>query len=214
MKHQEMSVLLGSDTIQYMTTEMVEMKSFVARGNAIRLSKGKDIYNAAKYLAGDDMNEFVEALIRKYGGTRETYIRVEGKGPKSRTIADIRVAVKLAMKMDSDFELEVIDSFIGLSEWRLKGGDEFRLLNQAIDRYLPGREDKASNKGCYINIAKIIRRRCDALPVRATDQTWNQESADKHAQSMRYEMQTKLVSLLELGLVRDWDHLKELAERV
>ena len=160
------------------------------------------------------MNDFVEALIRKYGGTRDTYIRVEGKGSKARTIADIRIAVKLAMKMDPDFELEVIDSFIGLADWRLKGGDEFKLLNQAIDRYLPGREGKESNQGCYINIAKIIRRRCDAAPVRATDPTWNQESADKHAQAMRYEMQHKLVNLLELGLVRDWEHLKELAERV
>ena len=209
-----MNDLLGSDAIQYMTTEMVEMKSFVARGNSIRLSKGKDVYNAAKYLNGDDMNEFIDALIRKYGGTRDAYIRVDGKGPKARTIADIRIAVKLAMKMDSDFELEVIDSFIGLADWRLKGGDEFKLLNQAIDRYLPGREGKASNQGCYINIAKVIRRRCDATPIRATDTTWNQESADKHAQSMRYEMQHKLVNLLELGLVRDWEHLKELVERV
>ena len=214
MKHQEMTVLLGSDAIQYMTTEMVEMKSFVARGNSIRLSKGKDVYNAAKYLNGDDMNEFIDALIRKYGGTRDAYIRVDGKGSKARTIADIRIAVKLAMKMDSDFELEVIDSFIGLADWRLKGGDEFKLLNQAIDRYLPGREGKASNQGCYINIAKVIRRRCDAAPVRATDPTWNQESADKHAQAMRYEMQHKLVNLLELGLVRDWEHLKDLVERV
>ena len=104
MKHQEMTVLLGSDAIQYMTTEMVEMKSFVARGNSIRLSKGKDVYNAAKYLNGDDMNEFIDALIRKYGGTRDAYIRVDGKGPKARTIADI----------DGKKDIEV--SFYGLQE--------------------------------------------------------------------------------------------------
>ena len=213
MKHQEMTVLLGSDAIQYMTTEMVEMKSFVARGNSIRLSKGKDVYNAAKYLNGDDMNEFIDALIRKYGGTRDAYIRVDGKGPKARTIADIRIAVKLAMKMDSDFELEVIDSFIGLADWRLKGGDEFKLLNQAIDRYLPGREGKASNQGCYINIAKVIRRRCNLVKPE-NDETWNQSIANKDAQLARYDMQHKLVNLLELGLVRDWEHLNDLADRV
>lgn len=213
MKHQEMTVLLGSDSIQYMTTEMVEMKSFIARGNSIRLSKDMDIYNASQYLNSADMNDFVGALIKKYGGTRETYIRVEGRGSKSRTIADIRIAIKLAMRMDADFELEVIDSFIGLAEWRLKGGDEFKLLNSAIDRFLPMREGK-DNKGCYIHVAKIIRSRCNAIPVRATDPTWNQESADKHAQAMRYEMQHKLVNLLELGLVRDWEHLKELVGKV
>lgn len=211
MKHQQMAVLLGEDSIQYHTTGMVEMKAFIARGNSIRLSKGLDVYNAAKYLNGGDMSDFIEALIRKYGGAKETYIRVEGKGSKTRTVADIRVAVKLAMKMDSDFELEVIDCFIGLSDWRLKGGDEFKMLNAAIDRYLPGREEKTSNQGCYINIAKVIRARCNAIPARETDQTWNQESADKHAQAMRYEIEHKLVSFLEMGLVRDWEHLKELA---
>ena len=211
MKHQHMSVLLGDENIQYHTTGMVEMKAFVAYGNSVRLSKGKDVYNAAKYLNGDDMNDFVAALIKKYGGERKDYIRVEGKGSKARTIADIRIAVKLAMKMDSDFELEVIDSFIGLAEWRLKGGDEFKLLNSAIDRYLPDREGK-DNKGCYINIAKIIRNRCIA-PERATDPTWNQAAADKHAQTKRYDLQHKLVGLLELGVVRDWEHLKDLASR-
>lgn len=31
---------------------------------------------------------------------------------------------------------------------------------------------------------------------------------------VRYEMQHKLVNLLELGLIRDWERLKDLAERV
>lgn len=211
MLHQSMTVLLGSESVQYHTTGMVEMKSLVAYGNSIRLSKGLTIYNAAQYLESADMNDFIAALIKKYGGERKDYIRVEGKGSKARTIADIRIAVKLAMKMDSDFELEVIDSFIGLAEWRLKGGDEFKLLNAAIDRYLPDREGK-DNKGCYINIAKIIRNRCTA-PERVTDPTWNQTAADKHAQSKRYDLQHKLVGLLELGVVRDWEHLKDLANR-
>lgn len=213
MKHQEMNVLLGGESIEYSTNGMVEMKAFTAQGNAIRLKKGLSVYNAAKYLDGADMNDFIGALVRRYGGEKRDYIRVEGKGSKARTLADIRIAVKLAMKMDSDFELMVIDTFVGLAEWRLKGGDEFKALNAAIDRYLPGREGKSSNKGCYLNAAKMIRARC-GVEKKGTDATWNQASANKVAQALRYDIEHKLVGLLELGLVRDWDHLKELIDKV
>lgn len=215
MKHQEMYVAIAGENIPYTTNGLVVMRSFIAAGNAVRHQKRLPTYNAAQYLDSADMQNFISALVDIHGGTASDYLRVEGKGRNASTIADLRVAIKVAMKMDSHFEVQVIDAFIGLAEWRLKGGDEFKLLNSAIDRHLPGREGKVSNQGCYINIANIIKRRCDvAKPANATEQTWNQAIADKHAQAMRYEMQHKLVSLLELGLVRDWEHLKELVERV
>ena len=215
MKHQEMYVAIAGENIPYTTNGLVVMRSFIAAGNAVRHQKRLPTYNAAQYLDSADMKNFISALVDIHGGTALDYLRVEGKGRNASTIADLRVAIKVAMKMDSHFEVQVIDAFVGLAEFRLSGGDEFKLLNQAIDRHLPGREGKASNQGCYINIAKVIRRRCDVTkPDNATEQTWNQSLADKHAQAMRYEMQHKLVNLLELGLVRDWEHLKDLVERV
>ena len=211
MKHQEMYVAIAGENIPYNTDGKVVMRTFIAAGNAVRASKRLPMYNAAQYLESADMKDFIAALVDIHGGIASDYLRVEGKGRNASTVADLRVALKVAMTMDTHFEVQVIDSFIGLAEWRLKGGDEFKLLNSAIDRYLPDREGK-DNKGCYINIAKIIRNRCD-LAKPENDPTWNQAAADKHAQSKRYDLQHKLVNLLELGVVRDWDHLKDLARR-
>lgn len=214
MKHQEMYVAIAGEKIPYTTSGMVVMRSFIAAGNAVRSLKKLPPYNAAQYLESADMKSFISALVDIHGGEASDYLRVEGKGRNASTISDLRVALKVAMKMDSHFEVQVIDAFIGLAEFRLSGGDEFKILNTTIDQFLPGREGK-SNLGCYINIAKIIRERCGVeKPENATDQTWNQTVADKHAHQMRYDMQHKLVSLLQLGLVRDWEHLKELAGKV
>lgn len=205
--------LLSSDSIIDATNGMVDMTSFIAQGNLIRLSKGQDAYHASQYLNSSDMQNFISALVDIHGGVASDYLRVEGKGSKARTIADVRIAVKLAMKMDSDSRYKVVDSFIVSNDRMLKGVTEFKFLNDAIDRHLHGRGSKASDTGLYVDVVEIIRNRC-ALTTRATDPTWNQKSADKHEQSMRYEVEYKLVNLLELGLVRDWEHLKELAERV
>ena len=185
-------------------------------GNKIRVMEGKGIANMTLFVNSASTKEFISIICEEQACHPDSVITKTGRGKSSRTEANLHLLIYAAEYLSTRFHYQVIDTFITgkLLQLRDDGGDEFGVLNQAIDRYLPGREGKASNQGCYINIAKVIRRRCDAAPVRATDPTWNQESADKHAQAMRYEMQHKLVSLLELGVVRDWEHLKDLAERV
>ena len=217
MKHQEMTVtVLGQDFL--VTTDgFVEFKSFTIAGNRIRALNGKSIMNMDKYLSSNDVADFVGSLIKKYGGATENYITVTGKGKNARRMVCLQLAIKLAMNMDSDFELEIIDSFINsrLIEYRLDGGDQFKFLNAAIDRYLPDSKGIGMNRGKYINAAKIIKARCDVpTPDDADKQTWNQGQADAIAQKRRYEIERSLTQMLELGVVRSWEHLKELAEKV
>ena len=184
-------------------------------GNKIRVMEGKGIANMTLFVNSASTKEFISIICEEQACHPDSVITKTGRGKSSRTEANLHLLIYAAEYLSTRFHYQVIDTFITgkLLQLRDDGGDEFGVLNRAIDRYLPGREGKASNQGCYINIAKVIRRRCNLVKPE-NDETWNQSLANKDAQLARYEMQHKLVNLLELGLVRDWEHLKDLVERV
>ena len=184
-------------------------------GNKMRVMEDKGVANMTLFINSASTQAFIRIICEEQACHPDSVITKTGRGKSSRTEANLHLLIYAAEYLSTRFHYQVIDTFITgkLLQLRDDGGDEFGVLNQAIDRYLPGREGKVSNQGCYINIAKIIRRRCNLVKPE-NDETWNQSLANKDAQLARYEMQHKLVSLLELGLVRDWEHLKELVERV
>ena len=184
-------------------------------GNKMRVMEGKGVANMTLFINSASTQEFIRIICEEQACHPDSVITRTGRGKSSRTEASLHLLIYAAEYLSTRFHYQIIDTFITgrLLQLRNDGGDEFGMLNRAIDRYLPGREGKANNQGCYINIAKIIRRRCNLVKPE-NDETWNQSIANKDAQLARYEMQHKLVSLLELGLVRDWEHLKDLAERV
>jgi hypothetical protein len=211
MKEQTMDVAIGNTLLKASTNGFVHLKELTVAGNSYRALKGRDAMNVAQYIKTASVNEFVEALVRKYGGVTEDFIKTTGRGRGAKTMVCLQLAVKVAMKMDSDFEVTVIDQFINneILKKRLLGGDQFKILNRHIDRYLPGREGK-SNVGIYINVAKMIKAKC-AIPTprNANLQTWNQKEADGIAQNLRYNYEVKLTHFLEMGFIKDWEHLKE-----
>ena len=184
-------------------------------GNKMRVMEDKGVANMTLFINSASTQEFIRIICEEQACHPDSVITRTGRGKSSRTEASLHLLIYAAEYLSTRFHYQIIDTFITgrLLQLRNDGGDEFGMLNRAIDRYLPGREGKASNQGCYINIAKIIRRRCNLVKPE-NDETWNQSIANKDAQLARYEMQHKLVNLLELGLVRDWEHLKDLAERV
>lgn len=215
MKHQTMLVAICGETITARTDKMIYLREFAAAGNAIRALKGQPPVNVSQYLVSQDISDFIAALIRKYGGAKADYMRTEGKGKSARVIAHLYVAIKVSMRMDSDFEVEIIDNFVKnqLLDLRLDGGDMFKALNAAIDRHLPS--PSGNNRGRYITAANMIRARCNVeRPDTASMTTWNQSTADSVAQKLRLDIEEKLTDMLRLGLVRDWDHLKEIIERI
>lgn len=130
-----------------------------------------------------------------------------GKGAKTRTEAHLILLLYVAQVVSPRFHYEFNKRVVleQICKWRDNSGDEFIVLNTMVDR-LPDRIGR-NNKGCYINAAKILKAR-----IRPEGDNWNTASADQLRERARIE--GLMSNLLELGLVRDWDHLKELIDKV
>ena len=74
--------------------------------------------------------------------------------------------------------------------------------------YLGGREDKKSNRGCYIQSAKLLRAKIFPEIKEPDGNIWNTDQATAHHQELRKVYEDKLCTLLEMGVVNDFDHLK------
>lgn len=182
---------------------------FVA-GNALRLSEGKAALQMASFLRAKGTEEYIEAAAEEWNIPKDSLIKREGRGNLTRTYVHASIALLAAESMSPRFHAHIHRVFIEgkLLEFRERGGTEFKSLNASIDQYLPGR-DGMDNKGVYIQIAKALRTR-----VLGTEDAagWNAASvAQTHE---RYEVENKLCDLLRLGLVRDYDHLKELVTKI
>lgn len=216
MKHQEMTINIMGKEVLARTDGMIEFKSIETAGNAVRLSKGKPIKNISRFMDSSAPKELIEALINKRGGCEDDYYRVEGRGNMSRRLVCIELAIHIAMHMDADFELEIIEAFIEgkILSNRLDGGDKFKALNMAIDDYLPEREGKPSNKGVYIQVAKLIREKCNVEAGTLEEPIWNGFSADTVSQQMRVDIEQKLIMFLKMGFIRNYQHMKEVIEQL
>ena len=119
--------------------------------------------------------------------------------------------------MSPEFEAVIYRVFIEgqLLKLRDDGGNNFKKLNQAIDQYLPNSEEKESNKGCYIHAAKLLRQKI--FPNKKQwDNTniWNTNEACQQHHDLRKEYELKLCSFLQMGFIKDWEHLKEIIEKL
>lgn len=228
MKTQLMDVKILNTNVQAYTNGMIVFKSLETAGNLARAAKGKSMQNMSQFLVSDDMNNYLESLLNKANkdglnigspaGDKwemSDLIRKEGKTKTSRLIVHVNVALKIAMKMDSDLEVSIVEAFISgkILEYRLMGGDEFKHFNAALLEYLPS--ERGHDDARRINAAKLIRAKCELKrPEDEEIETWNQEAADSIAQSKRVEILSTLTKMLRLGVIRDWDHLKEIIEKL
>jgi hypothetical protein len=126
-------------------------------------------------------------------------------------MAHVAIAIFVAEQMSPEFRVSVIKTFLEgkLLEFREMGGTEFKNLNAAIDLYLPGRDGK-DNKGVYIQIAMRLRARL--LGPDAGSEAW--ATANVGQTHARYSAEAYLVRALGDGLVRDYEHLKELVTKI
>ena len=182
-------------------------------GNALRLrDEGKPALQLANFLDSKTLAEYVDAAAAEWNLPKESFIRKGGRGRTSATYAHVSVALLAAEQLSVRFHAHVHRVFIEgkLLEFRQMGGTEFISLNASIDKYLPEREGKDSNKGIYINVAKLLRAKilgegaeADAWAIATVEQTHR-----------RYEIENKLCDLLRLGVVRNYEHLKDLIARI
>lgn len=189
---------------------MVSLNDLVNAGNMWRIQNGMPMYQLNNFVNSTILEEYINAAAKVWNLPPENFINQVGKGRTRRTMAHVSVAVLCAEQISPYFHALVHKTFIEgkLLEFRDLGSTEFKALNAAIAEYLPEREGK-DNKGVYIQVAKALRNRIFNTDG---DDCWN--SATPEHTHQRYEYEKHLCTMLRLGVVRNYDHLKELIAKL
>jgi hypothetical protein len=196
-------------------------------GNSLRVKGGKPEKDIDIWLRTIDTLEFIVAheestysnfnsgIVPELGrnGTNgfrglNCYSRQSGRNSEAR--ADLLLAIKAAAAvLDKRIETLIYTAFIhkGMSDLRYQSSDNFDRLNAAIDKYMPGREEKPDNKGLYINSARYIRKGlgCESM------EDW--DTQDAKIREQRAKVEDKIITLLENGMVESTKHLWFLIEK-
>lgn len=204
--NQLMSVAFSEGVVNvFHNTAMGDLTQLWKIGTIMRVNNGMAVPQLNNFLQSQSTKDFIDICEKKTG---KPCIEITGRGKNGRTWASIHMMIYAAEYLSTEFHFEVIDAFINnkILEWRDVSGDEFKALNIAIDNYLPNREEK-SNKGIYINVARMLLKK-----VNADLSSWNDASADDLRD--RASIENKLVTTLQLGLIKDWEHMKEIIEKI
>ena len=182
-----------------------DIEQFFTIINNYRASTGRAYVYHQAWLRTQAAKEYREFFKAKYGVDP---VRV-GRG-RARTTAHIKYLIRAAIDLSPEFADEVIDLFIEkrLPQLRDEGGDLYLELRDALTTYGEAVLGKPAHKGHVITLNRVIKRRSGLDP----EKSWDQALPEHHA--MRMRMEDALVTMLKAGVVRDWDHLKELAEIV
>ena len=185
-------------------TAMGSLTQLWRTGNMMRSSEGSREANITKFLDSGKTQNFIAAIEKQ--GIKA--IEKTGRGKTARTWACLELMIYAAEYLSTDFHLEVIQTFIKgkLLDFRDESGDNFKALNVAIDKHLPDIENR-SIKGIRIQIAKLIKHKVNPEVI-----SWNLATAD----DLRYrsEIEDKVTTMLNLDLVNDYDHLKEVIGKI
>ena len=121
---------------------------------------------------------------------------------------NLYLMLDIAMMINEEFKVKLIHIFLTdkLLELRDNGGDSFKKLNKAIDT-LPDRTPELKpkgNKGCYINVAKMLRTKLEILDTTG----YNGEDISAFINKKRLEYEDKLVSFIDMGFIISYQQLK------
>jgi len=179
--------------------QMVELESFVTVLNNYRVSSGLAAIPNNVVLGRASIKEYLNEI------GRDTNVKI-GRG-RAKSYISLKVAIRIAIDLSPKFADEVIETFINkkLTHLRDLGGDKYIELNDAVTAYAESILGKPAHKGHYITIAKLIKERLGV-------EDWNTAKPEQHAERMRIEQ--TIVSMLKTGVVRDWEHLKELVDKI
>jgi predicted nucleic acid-binding protein len=171
------------------------------------LGKDGDLIDYAKILKS---KQFKHIIKSQRGG------KVENRG----YWANLHLLLDIAMMMNEEFKVELIDIFITrkLLEHRDKGGNAFKALNILIDTFPDLIEDarynrvkiSKSNVPIYKEMASIINEKVNG----EFSLGWNDEEKKAKQQEQREIYLKKLVSFIEMGFVNSYDSLKNTIERL
>ena len=195
----------GSVTINHKTL-MGDLRKLFDVGNVYRADAGRGALRMESWLSMDSVKEYIALVSERTAAPA----LVATRGRKGTTQAHLRVLLDAAMYLDAAFKDEVISAFVDnqILRWRDLSGDAFLDVNAALALHAETVLGKPAHQGHYIQMAKSLRAKL--LPEDHLG--WNYATAEQLRK--RTEVEQTLVKLLQLGVVRDWEHLKELIERI
>ena len=188
---------------------MVNLNQLCNAGNAWRLTHGMPIYQLGTFLDSVSLAEYIKAASEVWGIPASDFLTKAGKGKTSRTMAHVSIALLLGEQMSPILHATIHKVFIEdkLLEFREHGGTEFKALNVALDSAMVVWEGRHAHQGHYTTVAKILK-----ASLLDDGQSWSKATvAQTHK---RYECEKRLVGMLELGVIRDWEHLKSIIPKL
>jgi hypothetical protein len=223
MKNQAMTInLLNTTTIIDHKTGYGSLNDIFQAGNQLRMQEGKKPYSVQSFLKNKDVQEHIALVesdeyfpLQPKGAVYKT-----GQGGATKTVAHVTIMLLAAQKISTRFHYEFNKKVIlsNIFEWRDLGGENFKVLNIVIDSCLPNREG-LSNVEVYIDCSIRIRNKVFGIVgknwvAKKQGNIWNSEYATAEKQEQRNNYESKIITFLEMELVRDWEHLKELINKL
>jgi hypothetical protein len=194
----------GTLSIEHKTA-MGNLADVFAIGNKHRVLSDKSPANITHFCNATGTQDFLDSVAKRLNVEKSTLLYTTGKGKNSRVVANIFLIIYAAEYLSPDFHVEVIDTFINskLLSWHDDSGDNFKALNEEIKTAATGFLGKPAHSGHFITIAKIINSRIGC------EVDWNTANSEQLKERDRIE--TGLATVIKLGLVKDWEHLKQIA---
>jgi len=224
--NQVMRVTIGEHTLPIGHKNMMGSLTEVWKiGNAYRTKRGLPELDLNNWLRSPETLEYVKVVeedldlkpvesthleIHKSSLTKvvTSPLIVAKRGKGGGTWAHLYILLDAAARLDPQFKHKMYKTFVEgkLLQWRDDGGDEFINLNIAIDAYLPER-DGMDNVNVFIYVAKQLKAK-----ILSPYDTWNTASLPQLEK--RAMLEKDLCNYLRLGMIRNYDHLKEVIAKI
>lgn len=221
-----MRVTIGEHTLPIGHKNMMGSLTEVWKiGNAYRTKRGLPELDLSNWLRSPETLEYVKVVeddlnfksvfstdLSSRGTTLaktiESPLITTKRGKGGGTWAHLYILLDAAARLDPQFKHKMYKTFVEgkLLQWRDDGGDEFINLNIAIDAYLPER-DGMDNVNVFIYVAKQLKAK-----ILSPYDTWNTASLPQLEKRARLEKD--LCNYLRLGMIRNYDHLKEVIAKI
>lgn len=209
--HKVTVMFFNMEIIAHTDGGLVSLNDIFNAGNAYRLSNKKAALQLNSFLNSKGLSEYLDAASEEWNIPKDDFIKTIGRGKNTKRMVHLSVALLAAEQLSPRFHAFIHKTFIEgkLLEFRDRGATEFTKLNTAIDEYLPDRNGK-NNQGVFIQTAKLMRQKI--LGEDAVTADWN--SATVEQTHKRYDMENKISEMLRLGVVNNYDHLKQLINKM
>jgi hypothetical protein len=202
--NQIMTVTLLDGTLEIGHLDMFgDLNALFIIGNRHRTLLGLPLIRVEIWRTLTGVKEFIERVGIEIG---EPALRTKA-GKSGGIKAHLYILLDAAAYLSADLKLEMYKKFVEgkLLEWRDRSGDNFIELNASLALNAIDVLGKDAHKGHFITLAKSIKNRCEV-------EDWN--LATPQQLRLRTHIEESLSTMLKVGVVKDWEHLKKLSENV